>query len=614
MPHGYCFQWAPEILWLHVISDAVIALSYFSIPIGLMVFVRRRKDVRFSSVFYLFSAFIFMCGVTHIFGIITIWEGTYGLSGLVKAVTALVSFVTAIAVWRLIPAALQIPSSDQLEETVRNRTGELEQRSRRLELVINKISPAIIGVDTAGQITLVNPAAKSLFGYSREELIGQPVEILVPESARAKHPNNRAKFFTDMKARPMGQGMELYGQRKNGDLFPVEIGLTPVTDDPDMVVIATIVDVSERMRIATERRRLIATIEACDDAIFSLDLMGTIQNWAPGAEHLFGYRAEKAVGWPATLILPEGKSGELHDMLARVGAGETVRHYETTHRHADGHDIDVSMTLSPVRSPHGQIVGAAVVARDVSHAKAAEKELRDLNTKLAASNEALDQFVYIAAHDLKEPLRGIHNLSSIVREDCADQLDSEYQEDLETVARLTMRMERLIDDLREYSRIERRQDKGEAVSCREAVAIVLEELDGFIRENDAQVIVLGDLPRERFPSAHLTTILRNLVSNGIKYNENAEKRVEISGIVESGFAILSVDDNGIGIEDEFASKVFDMFRRFHSEEAYGGGTGAGLAIVKRVIDHSGGWIRFENRKDGGTRFQFGLPLEKKDGE
>ncbi|WP_262690117.1 PAS domain S-box protein [Kordiimonas aestuarii] len=613
MPHGYCYMWAPEVLWTHVLSDALIAISYFSIPLSLVAFIKKRNDIKFSNVFYLFSAFIFLCGVTHIFNIITVWHGTYGLSGIAKLATAIVSFFTAVAVWRLIPVAVAIPSQRQLERIVEERTRELEQKSSRLELVLGKISPAVIGVDGFGRIKLANSAATELFGYSSEELLEKPVEILVPEASRERHPSHRAMFYADMKSRPMGQGRELYGQRKDGQLFPVEIGLTTVDDDPDLVVIATVVDVSERMRVASEHRRMIATIEAVDDAIFSLDMMGTIQNWTPGAESMFGHGVEKAVGWPASLILgeEEGKNG-LSDVLEKVESGRSVRNFETRYAHADGHEIDVSMAFSPIKNTRGIVTGAAVVAQDITAAKKLTQEQQQLNEKLARSNEALDQFVYIAAHDLKEPLRGIHNLASILMEDCLDVLDEEYQEDLKNVASLTVRMESLIEDLREYSRIERRLEKAEMSTPRQAIDNVQADLKTFLGERGGKVVVSDNLPSVRLSSACLTTIFSNLITNGIKYNESADKIVEITGETHADFVEFRVKDNGIGIEPEYKERVFDMFRRLHGAGDYGGGTGAGLAIVKRVIEHHDGSIVFESVKGGGTVFLITLPTPRED--
>ena len=608
MPHGYCYMWAPEVLWTHVLSDALIALSYFSIPISLVVFIKKRGDLKFSNVFYLFSAFIFLCGVTHIFSIITVWHGTYGLSGIAKIATAIVSFLTAIAIWRLIPAALAIPSQRQLERTVEERTREVRQKSQRLELVLGKISPAVIGVDGFGRIKLVNPAATALFGYTTEELLGQRVEILVPEAARARHPSHRAAFYADVKARPMGQGRELYGQRKDGELFPVEIGLTPVKDDPELVVIATVVDVSERMRVASERRRLIATIEAVDDGIFSLDLTGTIQSWTPGAEAMFGHAAEKAIGWPVSLVL-KGDTGAraLAYVLGEIEAGRSVRNIETRYSQPGAREIDVSMAFSPIRNPHGNIVGAAVVTQDITVAKRLMEEQRQLNEKLARSNEALDQFVYIAAHDLKEPLRGIHNLAAILMEDCLNVLDEEHQEDLRTMADLTVRMESLIDALREYSRIERRLEMAETSTSRQAIDSVLTDLKPYLAEQGAEVRVADNLPTQRFSTVCLTTVFRNLITNAVKYNDADNKIVEITSSVRGDFVEFKVRDNGIGIAPNYKSRVFEMFRRLHGSGEYGGGTGAGLAIVKRVIEHHGGSITFDSREGDGTVFIIQFP-------
>jgi PAS domain S-box-containing protein len=611
MPHGYCYMWAPEVLWTHVISDALIALAYFSIPLSLVAFLKKRDDIKFSNVFYLFSAFIFLCGITHIFSIVTVWHGTYGLSGIAKIATAIVSIFTAIAVWRLIPVAVAIPSQRQLERQVELRTRELQQKSSRLELVLGKISPAVIGVDGYGRIKLVNSAAKELFGYSEAELVDEPVEMLVPESARERHPSHRAMFYADMKSRPMGQGRELYARRKGGALFPVEIGLTAVEDDPELVVIATIVDVSERVKVASERRRLVATIEAVDDAIFSLDMMGTIETWAPGAESMFGITPEKAVGWPISILLPEGGFNEV---LQRVERGNSVRHIEARYCDAGGREIDVSMSFSPIRNQRGVVTGAAVVAQDITEAKKATEAQALLNEKLARSNEALDQFVYIAAHDLKEPVRGVHNLASILLEDCLDVLDDEYQEDLKTIAELSVRMEHLIDDLREYSRIERRLEKADTSTTRQAIGTVLEEIEPFLSEHKAVVQMSDALPQVRLSAVCLTTIFRNLITNGVKYNDSTDKIVEISGLLSGGWVEFRVKDNGIGIAPEHQGKVFDMFRRLHGAGVYGGGTGAGLAIVKRVVEHHDGSITFTSEEGKGTEFIIRLPVTSEGAE
>ena len=192
MPHGNCFLWKPEILWFHVGSDLVTALAYYSIPIVLFYFVKKRKDLTYKWVFILFGLFIFFCGTTHLFEIRTIWVPEYFTEGLIKAVTAIVSAATAIALWPLLPHALKLPSPAQLQkknQELRNLNNELERRveqrtrdSKHLAAIVNHSTDSIITTDLEKdkKITYWNPGATRLYGYTAEEAIGQSVALIVP--------------------------------------------------------------------------------------------------------------------------------------------------------------------------------------------------------------------------------------------------------------------------------------------------------------------------------------------------------------------------------------------------------------------------------------------------
>lgn len=256
------------------------------------------------------------------------------------------------------------------------------------------------------------------------------------------------------------------------------------------------------------------------------------------------------------------------------------------------------------------------LAAELAERRRAEAELAERNRQLADSNRELDDFAYIASHDLKEPLRGIHNYAGFLAEDYAALLDDEGRERLATMMRLTKRLERLIDTLLHYSRVGRVDLAVSDVDLGELVAEVVDSLAPSLAA-DGGAVEVGPLPTVRCDRARIGEVFRNLIVNGIKYNERDDKRVEIGasppgtpgGGVTPGLEegpVLWVRDNGIGIAPRHRDVVFEIFKRLHPRDAYGGGSGAGLTIVKKVVERHGGRIWLDSEPGTGSTFYFTL--------
>jgi len=237
---------------------------------------------------------------------------------------------------------------------------------------------AIVAVDREGVIHLVNAQTERLFGYSRAELLGRAVEMLVPEVVRALHPGHRAEYFADPRTRPMGAGLELAARRKDGSEFPVDIALSSIETEEGILVSAAIRDITLRKRGEEAMQYLAALVDSSEDAIVGKALDGTMLSWNAGAERIYGYSADEAVGQRVTMLVPADRMEEVADILERMRRGERIDHFETARVTKDGKIIDVSLTVSPIRDSAGIVVGASTIVRDITERKRVEAKFHGL--------------------------------------------------------------------------------------------------------------------------------------------------------------------------------------------------------------------------------------------
>jgi PAS domain S-box-containing protein len=276
----------------------------------------------------------------------------------------------------------------------------------RLRLAENKFrtlldaSPdAMICVDMKGVIVLANERALRLFQYDRDELIGSPIEVLVPTPRRTAHLGHRDRFFRAQSARPMGAGMPLTAERKDGSEFPVDVSLAPVEADATPMVLAAIQDVTERRMLEHTNAHLAAIVEASQDAIISKSLDGRIVSWNPGAKRLYGFAAQEMIGKDVTRLLPSDRLDEERDLLARATTGEAILRHETRRRRKDGRVITVSLSMAPMYDSAGVIIGASTVAHDITARTEAEDRLRTEREQLQLIMAAAADPFFTMDHD-----------------------------------------------------------------------------------------------------------------------------------------------------------------------------------------------------------------------
>ena len=249
---------------------------------------------------------------------------------------------------------------------------------RRFAGLLEAAPDAMVCVDADGRINLVNAQTERLFGYTRDELVGQRVELLVPDAARAAHPGHRAGYVADPAPRPMGAGMELEGRRRDGTTFPAEISLSATDTEQGMLVYAAVRDVTDRRLAAESAAQLASIIQSSDNAVISKTLDRKIISWNPAAERLYGYAAKEVIGRSIDILIPESDREQEAEAVAAVARGERVDQYEGWRLRKDGTRVEVSLLMSPIADRTGAIVGVATVSQDVTERQRVDARFRGL--------------------------------------------------------------------------------------------------------------------------------------------------------------------------------------------------------------------------------------------
>ena len=504
--------------------------------------------------------------------------------------------------------------------------------------IIESAPLAMVMVDAAGTIVLVNREAEALFGYSREELLGQAIEVLVPNAHREAHPAVRDAFFERPAARRMGAGRDLFALRKDGTEFSVEIGLNPLETPEGTFVLAAVVDITERKKLEARFR---ATVESAPVAMIMIGPSGGILLANAETEKLFGYEPGELLGRALDSLVPErfraDHPGHRHAFFAdprarRMGAGRDLFALRK-----DGTEFSVEIGLNPVETPEGVFVLAAIV--DITARKELEDALRNANTSLearvaerteelarqrddlrhanealAGSNLDLQRFAYVASHDLQAPLRSISGFVQLLRSRYAGKLDERADDWIRRTIESAKQMQTLITHLLSYSRIESpsRARRFDPTPLRSVVDDAIAMLEATIAESGA-TITCEELPTVSGDRPQLVQLLQNLIGNALHYRKEEPPRVHISARANGAEWEVAVRDNGIGIEPRYHERIFEIFKRLHTQSTHPG-TGIGLAICRRVVERHGGRIWVEAAEGGGSVFRFTIARQREESE
>ncbi|MFP5272792.1 response regulator [Coleofasciculus sp.] len=653
IPHGHCYLWQPRLVWLHLLSDSLTALAYYSIPVTLVYFVHKRQDLPFDWMFWLFSAFILACGTSHIMDVWTLWHPDYWVSGVIKAITAIVSLSTAVLLVQLIPKALALPSPAQLEAVNRQLEQEIRERKtaetqlqhtlKRLTFHVENSPLAVIEWDSDYRIQRWSPQAEQMFGWTVEEAVGRQI-------------NELQLIFDDDRDAVNVVMKNLFDARtprciccnrnytKEGSVIDCEWYNSALCDDDDNLVsiLSLVLDITSRKQAETalvqvnaelehrveerttqlqqlnqdleqERQQLrqIITVAPVAMAMFDRQMryLAHSQQWLTA----YGLNEKSLINRCHYDIFPDLPEPWREDHQ-RALQGEIITKSEDVWQRADGKTIYEHWAIHPWYTPTGEVGGIVLACFPIN-------ELVEAREAALATARLKSKFLANMSHEIRTPINGVLGMMRLLLQTHLNPQQVNYTRTIESCAKHLLTV---INDILDVSKLEAGKMLLEQIdfsldSCLDSVIDVL-AVQAEAKGLELAILVEPNVPRQlQGDPGRLRQILLNLVGNAIKFTDAGEVvvRVAVSGhqptdtLCQSSITLrFAVTDTGIGISAADQSKLFQAFSQVEASTTRRyGGTGLGLMICQQLVELLGGKIGVKSEISQGSTFWFTVPVK-----